>query len=85
MKDGKVKCLYRTTTTKSENIKSGTILLEAQVYPSFKDKKYVPVTKQKRETRPSQKNLNDKNAALSHTPGKYQFWERGYLGHVWVE
>ena len=34
MKDGKVECLYRTTTTKSENIKSGTILLEAQVYPS---------------------------------------------------
>ena len=62
MKDGKVECLYRTTTTKSENIKSGTILLEAQVYPSFKDKKDVPVTKQKRETRPSQKNLNDKNA-----------------------
>ena len=62
MKDGKVECLYRTTTTKSENIKSGTILLEAQVYPSFKDKKDVPVTKQKRETRPSQKSLNDKNA-----------------------
>lgn len=62
MKDGKVECLYRTTTTKSENIKSGTILLEAQVYPSFKDKKDVPVTAKKRETRPSQKNLNDKNA-----------------------
>ena len=62
MKDGKVECLYRTTTTKSENIKSGTVLLEAQVYPSFKDKKDVPVTKKKRETRPSQKNLNDKNA-----------------------
>lgn len=62
MKDGKVECLYRTTTTKSENIKSGTVLLEAQVYPSFKDKKDMPVTKKKRETRPSQKNLNDKNA-----------------------
>lgn len=62
MKDGKVECLYRTTTTKSKNIKSGTTLLEAQVYPSFKDKKDVPVTKKKRETRPSQKNLNDKNA-----------------------
>lgn len=85
-KDGKVECLYRTTTTKSENIKSGTVLLEAQVYPSFKDKKDVPVTKKKRETRPSQKNLNDKNARrYLITPGKYQFWERGYLGHVWVE
>lgn len=59
MKDGKVECLYRTTTTKSKNIKSGTTLLEAQVYPSFKDKKDVPVTKKKRETRPSQKNLKD--------------------------
>ena len=62
MKEGKVECLYRTTTTKSENIKSGTTLLEAQVYPSFKDKKDMPVTAKKRETRPSQKNLNDKNA-----------------------
>ena len=62
LEDGKVECLYRTTTTKSENIKSGTVLLEAQVYPSFKDKADVPVTKQKRETRPSQSNLNDKNA-----------------------
>ena len=35
---------------------------QAQVYPSFKDKKDMPVTKKKRETRPSQKNLNDKNA-----------------------
>ena len=62
MKDGKVECLYRTNTTKSTNIKSGTTLLEAQVYPSFKDKSNMPVTKQKRETRPSQKNLNEKNA-----------------------
>ena len=29
MKDGKVECLYRTTTTKSTNIKSGTTLLSA--------------------------------------------------------
>ncbi len=62
MKDGKVACLYRTTTTKSQNIKSGTTLLEAQVYPSFTNKADMPVTKKKRETRPSQSNLNDKNA-----------------------
>lgn len=62
LKTGKVDCLYRTTTTKSKNIKSGTVLLEAQVYPSFKDKKDMPITTQKRETRPSQKNLNDKNS-----------------------
>lgn len=62
IKTGKVDCLYRTTTTKSVNTKSGTTLLEAQVYPSFKDKKDMPVTALKRETRPSQKNLNDKNS-----------------------
>ena len=62
MTDGKVACLYRTTTTKSQNIKSGTTLLEAQVYPSFTNKADMPVTKKKRETRPSQSNLNDKNA-----------------------
>lgn len=54
MKDGKVECLYRTTTTKSTNIKSGTTLLEAQVYPSFKDKADVPTTKKKEKPgRPS--------------------------------
>ena len=62
LKDGKVGCLYRTTTTKAENIQNGTVLLESQVYPAFKDKKDMPVTAKKRETRPSQRNLNDKNA-----------------------
>ena len=62
MKEGKVKCLYRTTTTKSVNIKSGTTLLESQVYPSFDNKADMPKTKKKRETSPSQSNLNDKNA-----------------------
>lgn len=62
LKTGRIDCLYRTTTTKSVNIKSRTTLLEAQVYPSFKDKKDMPVTVNKRETRPSQKNLNDKNS-----------------------
>ena len=62
IKEGKVQCLYRTTTTKSRNIKSGTVLLEAQVYPSFDKPGEMPKTKQKRETRPSQSNLNDKNA-----------------------
>lgn len=62
LKEGKVESLYRTTTTKSENIKSGKVLLESQVYPSFYHKADVPKTKKKRETKPSQKNLNDKNA-----------------------
>ena len=62
MKEGKVKCLYRTTTTKSVTIKSGTTLLESQVYPSFDNKADMPKTKKKRETSPSQSNLNDKNA-----------------------
>lgn len=62
MKEGKVPCLYRTATTKSTNIKSGKTLLESQVYPAFKNRKDVPKTKRKRDSRPSQKNLNDKNS-----------------------
>lgn len=62
MQDGKVDCLYRTTTIKSRNEKSGTEMLESMVYPSFKDRADVPKTAKKRETKPSQKNLNDKNA-----------------------
>lgn len=62
IKKGKVSCTYRTTTTKSTNRKSGTTLLESQVYPSFGKKSDMPITKKKRETKPSQKNLNDKNA-----------------------
>lgn len=62
LKEGKVNCLYRTTTTKSKNLQSGTELLEAQIYPSFKKPDQVPETAKKRETKPSQKNLNDKNS-----------------------
>ena len=62
LKEKKVKCLYRTSTTKSQNIKSGTTLLEAQIYPSFNKPEEMPQTKKKGETKPSQKNLNDKNA-----------------------
>lgn len=62
LKEGKVKCLYRTTTTKSTNIQSGKTLLEAQVYPSFFNREDVPKTKKKRDSRPSQTNLNDKNS-----------------------
>lgn len=62
VKEKKVDCLYRTTTIKSKNIKSGTEMLESMVYPSFKNRKDVPKTKKRRETKPSQKNLNDKNS-----------------------
>lgn len=57
-----VPCLYRTTTNKAENIISGDILLESQVYPSFLSKGDMPVTKKRRETKPSQKKLNDRNS-----------------------
>ena len=62
LKTGKIKSLYRTTTTKSENTDSGKVLLEAQIYPSFTDRSDVPRTKKKRESKPSQKNLNDRNS-----------------------
>ena len=57
-----VPCLYRTTTNRAKNVVSGSELLEAQVYPSFIRKADMPVTRRKRETKPSQKNLNDRNS-----------------------
>lgn len=62
MREGKVKCLYRTSTYKSVNTQSKTTLLESMVYPSFVQKADMPKTGKKRETSPSQSNLNDKNA-----------------------
>lgn len=62
MQTGKVNCLYRTTTIKSRNEKSGAEMLESMVYPSFPNREDVPKTAKKRETGQSQKNLNDKNA-----------------------
>ena len=62
MKTGKVNCLYRTTTIKSRNEKSGAEMLESMVYPSFPNREDVPKTAKKRETGQAQKNLNDKNA-----------------------
>ena len=62
MQTGKVNCLYRTTTIKSRNEKSGAEMLESMVYPSFPNREDVPKTAKKRETGQAQKNLNDKNA-----------------------
>lgn len=62
LREGKVDSLYRTTTTKAKNLDSGKELLEAQIYPSFFHKADMPETKRKKESKPSQKNLNDKNA-----------------------
>ena len=62
LKEGKVESLYRTTTIKSENVKENKTLLESMVYPSFAHRADVPRTKRKRETKPSQRSLNDRNA-----------------------
>ena len=62
LKEGKVDSLYRTTTTKIRNLKTGAEIIEAQVYPTFGSARDVPRTARKRESRPSQKNLNDKRA-----------------------
>jgi hypothetical protein len=56
LKEQKVDCLYRTTTTKAGS------QLEADIYPSFYKKTDIPKTKSKRETKPSQKNLNEKRS-----------------------
>jgi hypothetical protein len=60
--EGKVKILYRTSTTKSKNVKSGKEILEAQIYPAFLNVADMPRTKRKCESSPSQSNLNDKNS-----------------------
>ena len=62
IKEQRVDCLYRTTTTQSPNLSNGTVLLESQVYPSFYRKSDMPVTRKGRETKPSQKDLNDRNS-----------------------
>lgn len=60
METGKVNCMYRTTTIKSRNEKSGDVMLESMVYPSFKNRDDMPKTVKKRETGQAQRNLNDK-------------------------
>lgn len=62
LKEGKVDSLYRTTTIKSKNKKSGRIMVESMIYPSFNKRADVPKTKRRRESKPSQKNLNDRNS-----------------------
>lgn len=62
LREKKVNCLYRTTTIKSKNRKSGKEFIETNIYPSYNKKTDMPKTKRKRESKPSQKNLNDKNA-----------------------
>ena len=56
LKEKKVNSLYRTTTTKAGN------QVEIDIYPSFGKKADAPRTKRKRESKPSQKNLNDRRA-----------------------
>lgn len=62
LKDGKIECLYRTSTIKCKNIKSGKEIAEIMIYPSFYSRLDFPRTKKKSETKASQRNLNDKNA-----------------------
>lgn len=47
---------YRTTTTEAGN------QIEIDIYPTFNVKHDMPRTRRKRESRPAQKNLNDKRA-----------------------
>ena len=62
LKEGRVNCLYRTSTIKCRNVKSGKEFAEVMIYPSFCNCKDMPRTRKKRETKQAQKNLNDKNA-----------------------
>lgn len=73
LKEGKVESLYRTSTITCKNIKSGKEIAEVMIYPSFYNRADMPHTKKKRETKPSQRNLNDKNARRYVMPCEYQF------------
>lgn len=55
-KQGKQGAAYRTTTTEAGK------QIEIDIYPSFNSRHDMPRTKRKRESRPSQKNLNEKRA-----------------------
>lgn len=55
-KQGKQGVAYRTTTTEAGK------QIEIDIYPSFGSKHDMPRTKRKRESRPSQKNLNEKRS-----------------------
>lgn len=64
LQTGRVRCLYRTATTKTENEHDGTCLLESQIYPAFYNQKDLsggraPKT---RKTSRHQRDLNDKNS-----------------------
>lgn len=94
LKEEKVSCLYRTTTIKSKNKKSGKEFIETNIYPSYNRKKDMPRTKRKRESKPSQKNLNDKNARrylirlvnINFAEGDYWCtfgWNEGELPEDW--
>lgn len=63
LKEGKVRCMYRTCTYKSGNEESPSELIESIIYPSFHTKEDMPVTRKKKAgTSQAQRNLNDKNA-----------------------
>lgn len=56
LKERKVNSLYRTTTTKAGK------QIEVDIYPSFARQSDAPRTKRRRESRPAQKNLNERRA-----------------------
>lgn len=62
LKAGKVRCLYRTATTKSENKKDQACLLEAQVYPAFLNRADMPRAAGKKPSKKAQRDLNDRNS-----------------------
>lgn len=62
LKEGKVECLYRTSTIKYTTASPGKDVAEVMIYPSFYKRTDMPRTKKKRESKVSQRNLNDKNS-----------------------
>ena len=83
LKEGKVESLYRTSTIKCKNIKSGKEIAEVMIYPSFYNRADMPHTKKNRETVTKEPERQERPPIRDPT-GEYQFRFRGYLGDVRV-
>lgn len=67
LREGKIDGIYRTSTYKARNKKTGHEILESCIYPAFARPADVPRKPKSRASKQSQRNLNDKNARRNLT------------------
>ena len=80
LKEGKVESLYRTSTIKCKNIKSGKEIAEVMIYPSF----YATHEEKERNEAVTKESERQERPPICDPPCEYQFRFRGYLGDVRV-